>query len=39
MKFSTPEENGVGERKNRTIHEMARTMLNNSKLNDKFWVQ
>ena len=37
-KFSTtttPQQNGVAERKNRTVQEMARTMLNDSKLDDK----
>jgi transposase InsO family protein len=41
-KFSvarTPQQNGVVERKNRTIHEMARTMLMDSKLTDIFWTQ
>ena len=33
----TPQQNGVAERKNRSVMEMARTMLNESKLNDKFW--
>ena len=33
-----PQQNGVVERKNRTIEEMARTMLNDSKINDIFWV-
>lgn len=33
----TPQQNGVVERKNRTVKEMARTMLNESKLLDKFW--
>jgi hypothetical protein len=35
----TPQQNGVVERKNRTIMEMARTMLNESRLNDMFWPQ
>ena len=35
----TPQQNGVYERKNRSVMEMARTMLNESKLNDKFWGQ
>ena len=35
----TPQQNGVSKRKNKTIHEMARTMLNDSKLDDKLWVQ
>jgi transposase InsO family protein len=33
----TPEQNGVVERKNRTIQEMARTMLIDTKLTDIFW--
>jgi transposase InsO family protein len=33
----TPQQNGVVERKNRTIQEMARTMLMDSKLTDIFW--
>jgi transposase InsO family protein len=39
-KFSiarTPQHNGVVERKNRTVQEMARTMLMDSKLTDIFW--
>ena len=35
----TPHQNGVVERKNRSVMEMARTMLNESNLNDKFWGQ
>ena len=35
----TPQHNGVAERKNRTVMEMARTMLNDSQLSDKFWGQ
>jgi transposase InsO family protein len=35
----TPQQNGVVERKNRSVQEMARTMLNDSKLSDIFWVQ
>ena len=41
-KFSiarTPQQNGVVERKNKIVEEMARTMLNDSKINDVFWVQ
>ena len=34
----TPQQNGVSERKNRTIQEMGRTMLKDSKLDEKFWV-
>jgi hypothetical protein len=33
----TPQHNGVVERKNRTVQEMARTMLMDSKLTDIFW--
>jgi transposase InsO family protein len=33
----TPQQNGIVERKNRTVHEMARTMLMDSKLIDIFW--
>jgi transposase InsO family protein len=39
-KFSvvrTPQKNGVVERKNKTIHEMAQTMLMDSKLTYVFW--
>jgi hypothetical protein len=35
----TPQQNGVVERKNKTVQEMARTMLNDSKLSDIFWGQ
>jgi hypothetical protein len=35
----TPQQNGVVERKNRTIQEMARTMIMDSKLTDIFWTQ
>jgi transposase InsO family protein len=34
----TPKQNGVVKRKNRTMQEMARTMLMDSKLMDVFWV-
>jgi transposase InsO family protein len=33
----TPQQNGVVERKNKTVQEMARTMLMDSKLTDIFW--
>jgi transposase InsO family protein len=33
----TPQQNGVVERKNKTIQEMAQTMLMDSKLTDIFW--
>ena len=32
----TPQQNGVVERKNRTVQEMVRTMLNDSKVRDVF---
>jgi hypothetical protein len=35
----TPQQNGVVERKNRIVQEMARTMLMDSKLTDIFWTQ
>jgi transposase InsO family protein len=35
----TPQQNGVVERKNITVMEMARTMLNESRLNNIFWPQ
>jgi hypothetical protein len=41
-KFSvarTPQQNGVVERKNRIVQEMARTMIMDSKLTDIFWTQ
>jgi hypothetical protein len=41
-KFSiatTPQHNGVVERKNRTVQEMDRTMLMDLKLTDMFWTQ
>ena len=33
----TPQQNGVIERKNRIVQEMAQTMLMDSKLTDIFW--
>lgn len=33
----TPQQNGVVERKNRTVQEMARTMLNENKIANRFW--
>jgi transposase InsO family protein len=35
----TPQQNGVVERKNKIVQEMARTMLKDSKLSDIFWAQ
>jgi transposase InsO family protein len=35
----TPQQNGVVERKNRSVQEMVRTMLKDSKMKDIFWVQ
>jgi transposase InsO family protein len=34
----TPQQNGVAERKNRTLIEMARTMLDEYNTSDRFWV-
>lgn len=33
----TPQQNGVAERKNMTVLEMARTMLNEARISDIFW--
>jgi transposase InsO family protein len=33
----TPHQNGIAEKRNRTIHEVARTMLNEEKLSDGYW--
>ncbi|GKG43656.1 putative ribonuclease H-like domain-containing protein, partial [Tanacetum coccineum] len=35
----TPQQNGVAERKNRTLIEAARTMLADSKLPTMFWTE
>ena len=35
----TPQQNGVAERKNRTLIEMARTMLDEYKTSDSFWAE
>lgn len=35
----TPEQNGVAERMNRTLVEMVRSMLSDSKLPKKFWAE
>ena len=35
----TPQQNGVVERKNRTLQEMARTMLNDSGIEKYFWAE
>jgi transposase InsO family protein len=35
----TPQQNGVAERKNRTLIEMARIMLDEYKTSDRFWVE
>ena len=33
----TPQQNGVVKRKNRTVREASRTMLNEAKLSDAYW--
>ena len=35
----TPQQNGVSERRNRTIVEMVRTMMNKKRLQNFFWVE
>jgi transposase InsO family protein len=35
----TPKQNGVAERKNRTLIEMVRTMLDEYKTSDRFWAE
>jgi transposase InsO family protein len=35
----TPQQNGVAERKNRTLIEMSRTMLDEYKTSDRFWAE
>jgi transposase InsO family protein len=35
----TPQQNGVVERKNRTLIEMARTMLDEYKTSNRFWAE
>jgi transposase InsO family protein len=35
----TPQQNGVAERKNRTLIEIARTMLDEYKTSDQFWAE
>lgn len=35
----TPQQNGVTERKNRTLQEMTRTILNESNVKKYFWVE
>jgi transposase InsO family protein len=35
----TPQQNGVAESKNRTLIEMARTMLDQYKTSDRFWTE
>ena len=34
---NTPQQNGIVERKNRTVQEDGRTMLNEAKLPDVYW--
>ena len=35
----TPEQNGVSDRMNRTIQEMARSMIHGAGLSDIYWVE
>jgi transposase InsO family protein len=35
----TPQQNGIVERKNRTLIEAARTMLDEYKTSDQFWAE
>jgi transposase InsO family protein len=35
----TPQQNGLVERKNKTLIEMARTMLDDYKTSDQFWTK
>ena len=35
----TPEQNGVAERKNRTLEEFIRSILSESKLQKRFWAE
>jgi transposase InsO family protein len=35
----TPQQNGVAERKNRTLVEIARTLLDEYKTSDRFWTE
>jgi transposase InsO family protein len=35
----TPQQNGMAERKNHTLIEMARTMLDEYKTSDRFWAE
>jgi transposase InsO family protein len=35
----TPQQNGVAERKNRTLIEMTRTMLDEYETSDRFWAE
>ena len=37
--FKTPQQNGVVERKNRTLQKMARVMLSSKKLSKRLWVE
>ena len=39
LSLKTPQQNGVVERKNRTLQEMARTMLNENNLPKYFWAK
>lgn len=35
----TPQQNGIAERRNRTLKEASRTMLANSNISQRFWVE
>ncbi|KAH9321590.1 hypothetical protein KI387_016229, partial [Taxus chinensis] len=35
----TPQQNGISERHNRTVMEMAHCMLSTAKLEDQFWAE
>jgi hypothetical protein len=37
--LAAPQQKGVVERKNRTLMDMARTMLEEYKTSDRFWVE
>jgi transposase InsO family protein len=35
--FRTPHQNGIAKRRNRTVKEVAKTMLNEARLSDGYW--